>query len=55
MRPAGAGTMAVRNGDGYVCTRDVRSIAGDTMRLTLDNDAATADSARREPDLYRGM
>ena len=55
MRPASAGTMADRNGDGYVCTRHVRSIAGDTMRLTVDNDAASADRARRDPDAYRGM
>jgi hypothetical protein len=55
MRPAGAGATADRNGDGYVCSRDVPSIAGDTMRLTMDNDAASADSARVEPDLYRGM
>ena len=55
MLPAGAGTMADRNGDGYVCTRLVRSIAGDTMRLTVDNDVLNADRARVEPDAYRGM
>jgi hypothetical protein len=55
MRPGGSGAMADLNGDGYVCTRDVRSIAGDMMRVTVDNDAKTADGARVEPELYVGM
>jgi hypothetical protein len=55
MRPGSAGDMANRNSDGYVCTRHVRSIAGDTLRVTVDNDVPTADSARVEPDLYVGM
>ncbi len=55
MRPASAGAMVNRNGDGYVCTRHVRSIAGDTLRLTVDNDAASADGARVEPEMYVGM
>ena len=55
IRPAGAGTMADGNGDGYVCTRRLRSIAGDILRLTVDNDAAHAVGGRAEPDAYRGM
>jgi hypothetical protein len=55
MRPGSAGAMVDRNGDRYVCTRHFRSIAGATLRLTVDNDAATADSERVEPELYVGM
>jgi uncharacterized protein YbjT (DUF2867 family) len=55
MRPATAGAMVNRNGDGYVCTRQIRSIAGDTLRLMVDNDAATTDSERVEPEMYVGM
>jgi hypothetical protein len=55
MYPASAGAMVNLNGDGYICTRDVRSIAGDTLRLTVDNDVPTADSARVEPEMYVGM
>jgi hypothetical protein len=52
MRPASAGAMVNRNGDGYVCTELILSIAGDTLRLTMDNDAAS-DSTQPEP--YIGM
>jgi hypothetical protein len=55
MYPASAGAMVDLNGDRYICTRHVRSIAGDTLRLTVDNDVPTADSARVEPELYVGM
>ena len=55
MQPALAGAMADLNGDGYVCTRYVRSIAGDTLRVTVDNDVPAADSSRVEPQLYVGM
>jgi hypothetical protein len=55
MRPAFAGETGDRNGDGYVCTRHARSIAGDTLRFTVDNDVPTADSARVEPEPYVGM
>jgi hypothetical protein len=54
MRPGPAGTIADLNGDGYVCISHVNS-AGDTMRLTVDNDAAPAEGAPREPDTYSGM
>jgi hypothetical protein len=55
MHPASAGARVDRNGDGYVCTRQVRSMAGDTLRVTMDNDVPTADSAQVEPELYVGM
>jgi hypothetical protein len=55
MHPASEGAMVNRNGDGYVCTRHVRSIAGDTLRIAVDNDVPTTDSTRVEPDLYVGM
>jgi hypothetical protein len=55
MHPASLGARVNRNGDGYVCTRNVRSIAGDTLRVTVDNNVPTADSARVEPELYVGM
>jgi hypothetical protein len=55
MRP-GRGEIADLNGDGYVCTLHFRSIAGDTMSLTVDNDAATPDSAWvYAPEPYIGM
>jgi hypothetical protein len=47
--------MVDLNGDGYLCTRRVRSIAGDTLLPTVDNDVPTADSARVEPEAYVGM
>jgi hypothetical protein len=55
MHPASAGARVDRNGDGYVCTRLARSMTGDTLRVTLDNDVPTADGARVEPELYVGM
>jgi hypothetical protein len=55
MHPTSAGVMVDRNGDGYICTRHVRSMAGDTLRVTVDNNVPTADSARVEPELYVGM
>lgn len=55
MRPAPAGTMKDLNGDGYVCARHVRSIAGDTLRITVDNDATSAAGAPVEMNLYRRM
>ena len=55
MRPASAGDMADLNGDGYVCTRYFRSMDGDTLRVTVDNDVQTADSARVElPYVFNG-
>lgn len=55
MRPASAGDMADVNGDGYVCTRQFRSMDGDTLRVTVDNDVPTADSARVElPYVFNG-
>jgi hypothetical protein len=50
-----AGTTADVNGDGYVCIRRVRSVAGDTLRLPVDNDAASAGTAPVEANLYRRM
>jgi hypothetical protein len=55
MQPVVAGTTADVNGDGYVCMRRVRSVAGDTLRLPVDNDAASAGSAPVEANLYRRM
>lgn len=55
MYPASVGAMVDLNGDRYICTRHVPSIAGDTLRVTLDNDVPTADSTRVEPELYVGM
>jgi hypothetical protein len=55
MYPASAGAMVDLNGDRYRCTRRVRSIAGDTLLLAVDNDVPTADSTRVEPELYVGM
>jgi hypothetical protein len=55
MRPVRAGTIADLNGDGYACTPLGRSVAGDSLRLTVDNDAAAPEGAPKEPDLYRGM
>ena len=52
MQPGGAGTTADLNGDGYVC---VRWVAGETVRVTVDNDAASAASAAVEANLYRRM
>jgi len=53
MRPASADAMVDRNGDGYVCTELIRSIAGDTLRLTVDNDSAQVETVLPEP--YIGM
>ena len=53
MRPASADAMVDRNGDGYVCTQLIRSIAGDTLRLTVDNDSAQVETVFPEP--YIGM
>ncbi len=53
MRPASAGAMADVNGDGYVCTAYVLSIAGDTMRIAVDNDVAPDSAWFPEP--YIGM
>ena len=55
MRPDPTATIEDLNGDGYVCTALVRSAAGDTVRLMVDNDAAPAEGAPREPDAYSGM
>ena len=54
MIPAAAGAVVDRNGDGYVCTRIVRSIAGDTARVTVDNDAASTERVV-DGNLYRRM
>jgi hypothetical protein len=54
MRPGPAGAMADRNGDRYVCTLHIRSIAGDTMRLTVDNDSAIPDTTPHQP-VFNGM
>src|SRR5690348_6320860 len=54
MRPASsADAMVDSNGDGYVCTQLIRSIAGDTLRLTVDNDSAQVETVLPEP--YIGM
>jgi hypothetical protein len=55
MRPSPSGTMADFNGDGYVCMPLIRTAAGDSLGLTVDNDAAAAEGAPLEPDMYRGM
>ena len=55
MQPAAAGTKADGNGDGYVCTGLGRSPAGDTSRVSVDDDAASAESAPVQANLYRGM
>ncbi len=55
MQPVAAGTTADVNGDGYVCIRRVRSVAGDTLRLPVDNDAASVGTAPVEANLYRRM
>jgi hypothetical protein len=55
MQPAAAGTKADVNGDGYVCTGLVRSPAGDTSRVTVDDNAAGTGSAPVEANLYRQM
>lgn len=55
MQPAAAGTTADRNGDGYVCSGLVRSPAGDTSGVTVDNDTASTGSAPVEANLYRRM
>ena len=55
MQPAGAGTAADRNGDGYVCSRPGRATAGDTTRATVDNDAASDGTAPVEANMYRRM
>ena len=54
MRPA-PGDMADLNDDGYVCTMHIRSIAGDTLRVTVDNDAPTPPDAWVLPEPYIGM
>lgn len=48
MRPALRGGMGDLNGDGYVCTQYFRSMDGDTLRVTVDNDVPTPDSAQVE-------
>ena len=53
MRPASGDAMVDRNGDRYVCTELIRSIAGDTLRLTVDNDGAQVETVLPEP--YIGM
>ena len=60
--PADAGPMrpdpadaADRNSDGYVCTLDIRSMAGESLRLMVDNDAATPEGAWVYPEPYIGM
>lgn len=53
LRPADAGDMADLNRDGYVCTKAVRSMAGDTLRITVDNDVPTL--AWVLPQFYVGM
>ena len=55
MRPAPAVAMADLNGDGYICPMRIRSIAGDILRLTVDNDAAIPDNAPVLPEPYIGM
>ncbi|HEY3219131.1 MAG TPA: hypothetical protein VGJ80_00240 [Gemmatimonadales bacterium] len=52
MRPDPADVMADRNGDGYVCTLQIRSMTGDTLRLAVDNDAPSLDI---QPEPYIGM
>jgi hypothetical protein len=37
-----------RNGDGYVRTELIRSIAGETLRLTVDNDSAQVETVLPE-------
>ena len=54
MRPAPL-AMADLNADGYVCPMRIRSIAGDILRLTVDNDAAIPDGAPVLPEPYIGM
>ena len=54
MVPAAVGATADHNGDGYVCTRAVGSIAGDTASGTVDNNAASKESVV-DGNLYRGM
>jgi hypothetical protein len=55
MRPSPLGTVADFNGDGYVCTPLIHTAVGDSLGLTVDNDAAAAEGAPLEPNLYRGM
>ncbi len=55
MHLVSAGAIVDRNGDGYVCTRLARSMTGDTLRVTVDNNVPTSDSTRVEPELYVGM
>ena len=55
MRPAPAGDMADLNGDGYVCSMSIRSIAAETLRVTVDNDAPTPADAWVLPEPYIGM
>jgi hypothetical protein len=52
LRPDPADVMADRNGDGYVCTLQIRSIAGDTLRLAVDNDTPALGI---QPEPYIGM
>jgi len=52
MRPDPADVMADRNGDRYVCTMQIRSIAGDMLRLAVDNDAPGLGI---QPEPYIGM
>ena len=55
LQPGGAGTAADLNGDGYVCSRSAHSITGETVRFTVDNDAASDASAPVEANMYRRM
>jgi len=55
MRPDPADVVADRNSDGYVCTLHIRSMAGDALRLAVDNDAAIPDNAWVYPEPYIGM
>lgn len=47
--------MADLNGDRFVCTLHFRSMDGDTLRVTVDNDVPTPDSAWVElPYVFNG-
>ena len=52
---ASGGEMADLNGDRFVCTLHFRSMDGDTLRVTVDNDVPTPDSAWVElPYVFNG-
>ena len=59
MRPVGAGAAVDHNNDGYGCVRRGISIAGDSIRFEVDNDASSAKGTpQRDPlwdALYTGM